>query len=160
MWQRRTDCMSWCTTKRPDQARVAKHQGEEPDDSLDAGLIGELDLEAGEIDLGLLAGRGLEPHFEWRDRIGPDATHGSLHGRGPAGVPPLTQLPPEPHGREAGKSCEPLAHIRQEAIGAPLPRRSRTIGRRVQPTGDISADGLAIDAELTGNGRYLQALPM
>jgi len=48
----------------PDQARVAKHQGEQPDNSLDAGLIGELDLEAGEIDLGLLAGRGLEPYFE------------------------------------------------------------------------------------------------
>ena len=47
---------------RPGKLEPLAHIGQEA-------LIGELDLEAGEIDLGLLAGRGLEPHFEWRDRI-------------------------------------------------------------------------------------------
>ena len=42
---------------RPDQPRVAEHHGEQPDDARRAGLVGEHDLEAGEIDLALLAGR-------------------------------------------------------------------------------------------------------
>ncbi len=51
---------------RPDQARVAEHHREQPDDARDAGLVGELDLEAGEIDLRLLAGRRLEADLERR----------------------------------------------------------------------------------------------
>src|SRR5262249_50242600 len=70
----------------PDQARVAQHHGEEPDDALHARLVGELDLEAGEIDLGLLARRGLEPHLERCGWLGPDVTYGSLHSRVAAGV--------------------------------------------------------------------------
>ena len=74
MWQRRTVCRSWCTTKRAQiRRRVAEHHGEQPDDARDAGLVGELDLEVGEVDLGLLAGRRLEADLEGRDRIGPDA---------------------------------------------------------------------------------------
>jgi hypothetical protein len=90
----------------------------------------------------------------------PDATHGSLHGRIAAGVTPLTQLPPEPHRCEPREGCQPLAQIRQEAIGAPLRHWSRAVGRRLEATSDISADGLSIDAKLTGNGRHRQALPM
>ena len=40
---------------RPDQARIAKHHGEQPDDARHSRLVGELSLELGEIDLGLLA---------------------------------------------------------------------------------------------------------
>ena len=49
---------------RPDQPGVAEHHREQPDDALDAGLVGELDLEPGEVDLRLLAGRRLEAHLE------------------------------------------------------------------------------------------------
>ena len=65
MWQRSTRLQILVHDEaRPDQPRVAEHHGEQPDDALDAGLVGELDLEAGEIDLGLLAGRRLEAHLE------------------------------------------------------------------------------------------------
>ena len=40
----------------PDQPRVAEHHGEQPDDALGAGLVGEHDLEAGKVDLPLDAG--------------------------------------------------------------------------------------------------------
>jgi hypothetical protein len=144
----------------PDQARVTQHHGEEPDDAFCARLVGEHDLEASEIDLGLLARCSLEADLEGGDRRRPDVTRGSLHGRVAAGVTVFTQLPPQPYGRETGEGSQPFAQIRQERIGAPLPRRSRAIGRRLQATGDISADGLSIDTELTGNGRHRQALPM
>ena len=45
---------------RPDQAAEAEHQGEQPDDPWRRRLVGEDDMELGEIDLRLLAGRGLE----------------------------------------------------------------------------------------------------
>ena len=77
---------------RPDQARIAEHHREQPDDARHPGLVGELNFEPGEIDLGLLAGRGLEPHLERGDRIGPDVAHGALHRGVAAGVTPLSQL--------------------------------------------------------------------
>ena len=49
---------------RPDEARMAQHDGKEPDDPFDAGLIEELDVEAGEVDLRLFAGRRLEADLE------------------------------------------------------------------------------------------------
>ena len=66
---------------RPDQARIAEHHREQPDDARHPALIGELNFEPGEIDLGLglLAGRGLEPHLERGDRIRPDVAHRALH---------------------------------------------------------------------------------
>jgi hypothetical protein len=48
---------------RPDQPGVAEHHGKEPDDAFDSRLVNELDLEPGEVDLGLLAGRRLEARF-------------------------------------------------------------------------------------------------
>jgi len=80
---------------RPDQARMAEDHREQPDDMRDPGLIGELDLKAGEIDLGLLAGRRLEAHLERSDRLRPDLAHGALHGCIAAGVTPVAQLAPQ-----------------------------------------------------------------
>ena len=45
---------------RPNQPGVAEHHREQPDDALDPRLVGKLDLEPGEVDLGLLAQRRLE----------------------------------------------------------------------------------------------------
>ena len=49
---------------RPNQTRIAEHHREQPDDARHLGLVGELNFEPGEIDLGLLAGWGLKPYFE------------------------------------------------------------------------------------------------
>ena len=57
---------------RPDQPREAEHQREQPHDASDAGLVGEHDLEVGEIDLRLRAGRRLEADLEWSDRFRPN----------------------------------------------------------------------------------------
>ena len=56
---------------RPDQPAVAEHQREQPDDPGFAGLIGEDHLELGEVDLRLLAWRGLKAHLERRYRRRP-----------------------------------------------------------------------------------------
>ena len=79
---------------RPDKTREAEHHGEQPDDAGDTGLVGERELETGEIDLGLLARRRLEAHLEWLDRLRPDAADGPLHGRVTAAIASLTQLAP------------------------------------------------------------------
>ena len=47
-----------------DVARVAEHQGEQPDDAGHLRLVAEGGDEAGEVDLGLLAGRRLEADLE------------------------------------------------------------------------------------------------
>src|SRR5271169_6584605 len=142
---------------RPDQARIAEHHGEQPDDPRHPGLVGELNLEPGQIDLGLLARRSLEPHLERGDGVGPDVAHRALHRGIAASVAALSHFAPQPHRGEARKGDKPFAQIRQEWIGALLPVRPRTIGRRLQTARGIFANGLTVDAELTGNGSNLQA---
>src|SRR5271166_337155 len=73
----------------PDQARIAEHHGEQPDNARHSRLVHEHDLEAGEINLALLAGRSLEPYLEGRDGIRPDAAHRPLHGGVAAGIATL-----------------------------------------------------------------------
>lgn len=45
---------------RPDEAAEAEHEGKQPHDPRRRWLVGEDDVKAGEVDLRLLAGRGLE----------------------------------------------------------------------------------------------------
>ena len=116
------------------------------------GSSSELDLEPREINLSLRAGRRLKPHLERRDRIGSDAAHGTLHGGVATGVTAIPQLTPQPHGGKAGEGCKPLAQIGQERISASLLRWSRAIGWWLQTARDVSANGFAIDAKLSGNG--------
>ena len=75
-----------------------------------------------------------------------------------ASVATFSHFAPQPRRGEARKGEKPFAQIRQEWIGALLPVRPRTIGRRLQTARDIFADGLMLDAALTGNGSNLQAL--
>ena len=145
---------------RPDQPREADHQREQPHDPGDAGLVGEHDLEVREIDLRLHAGRRLEADFERLDGLRPDLADGALHRRVPAGIAPLSQFPPQPDGGEAGIGCKPLAQIRQKRIGAPLLWRPWAVGRRLQAACDAAADRLAVHAELAGDRRNGQSLPM
>ena len=126
MWQRRTVCRSWCTTKRAQiSRRVAEHHGEQPDDALDAGLVGELDLELGEVDLGLLAGRRLEAHLEaGADRVGRMSRTQSRHRRVAAGIAALLAARATAAGGQAG--------IGRQAARADTARSGSTmlVGRR------------------------------
>src|SRR5215208_1602181 len=86
----------------PDQARVAQHQGEQPNNALDPWLVSELNLEAGQVNLGLLAGRGLEPNLDREGRGGPDHRDAPLDGRIGPREAALLQLPPKPDGFSPG----------------------------------------------------------
>ena len=57
---------------RPDQPGVTKHHGEEPDDASDAGLVRELNVELGKVDLRLGARRRLESDLKTRPRGRPE----------------------------------------------------------------------------------------
>ena len=48
----------------PDQPGVAEHHREQPNNALDAGLVGKFDHELGKVDLRLLAGRRLKANLE------------------------------------------------------------------------------------------------
>ena len=77
----------------PHHAAVAEHEREQPDDPLDLGLVGEHGLEEGEIHLGLLAGRGLEPALELNLGLGPDRAQEILQHRIAALVAERADLP-------------------------------------------------------------------
>jgi hypothetical protein len=87
-------------------------------------------------------------HLERFDRLRPDLTHSALHGCIAAGVTLLAQLAPQPYGGEAGIGRQALVQIWQEGIGAPRLRWPRAVGGRFQAAFDVSADRLAIQAEL------------
>ena len=144
----------------PDQPREPQHHGEQPDDAGEAGLVGEGDLEAGQVDLRLLARQGLEAHLERPRGIRPQSAHRAFHRRVAAGVAALAEFTPKPDGGQPGIGGQPLAQVTQEGIGAARPRLAGPVGGRLQAAGDVFAHRLAVDAELPGDGGGAQPLPM
>src|SRR5689334_10836451 len=144
----------------PDQARVAQYQGEQPNNAFDPWLVGELNLEAGQVDLGLLAGWGLEPNLDREGRGGPDHRDGPLDGRIGSREAALLHLPPQPDGRQPRVGAEAFAKIRDKGVRGPRAGWARSIGRGLKATGNVFGDCFAIEAELAGDGRDLQALPV
>src|SRR5215210_6513658 len=84
---------------------MAEHQGEQPDDAGQPGLVGERDDKAGEVDLGLLARRCLEAHLKGREGNGAYLAYGAFDRRVTTGIAALAQLTPEPHGVRSGKAA-------------------------------------------------------
>ena len=78
----------------PDQPAVTEHHREEPDDALNPWLVGELDVELGEVDLRLLAGRRLEAHFESGGADGAKIARAIAHDAVAAGEAALLDLSP------------------------------------------------------------------
>jgi len=116
---------------REDEARVAQHQAEQPDDPARAGIVGELDDEAGKIDLRLDARWRLEPHLVrlWAV-LRPDRCQVSLHGRVGAGVAKLPDLAGQSRGAQIGKGRHTLAQ--EVEIGCPSRLHpDRTAARRM-----------------------------
>lgn len=95
----------------PDQPGVTKHEGEEPDDPRRARFIEEGDLEAGEVDLRLLAGWRLEANLERLGRLRPDVAHRALHDGVTAREAALLELAMEADGRPTRIGREPFAQI-------------------------------------------------
>src|SRR5215210_3864376 len=139
---------------------MAEHQGEQPDDAGEPGLVGERDDKAVEVDLGLLARRCLEAHLKGREGNGAYLAHGAFDRRVTTGIAALAQLTPEPHGGQVRKGCKTLPQKRQECRYALLAWFTRAVGRWLQAPGDVFADGLAIQSGLPSDGRDLQALPV
>jgi hypothetical protein len=144
----------------PEQAAVAEHQGEQPDDPRHPRLVGEGHLELGEVDLRLVAGRRLEADFEDRGRRRPQLAERVGDGGVAAPVATLLQLSKEAPAGQARPGFDPLTQVGDERVDAPGARRPRTIDRHLQTAREILAHGLAIDAELKRDGRDGQALPM
>ena len=78
---------------RPDQPGVAQHHREQPDDALDAGFVGELDFETGEVDLRLFAGRRLVARLEAGASRRPQIAYAIAHRPVAAGETPGAGVP-------------------------------------------------------------------
>jgi len=130
------------------EARVAQHQAEQPDDPAGAGIIGEVHHKAREVDLGLNTRRRLEAQLVGlRSVFRSDRGQEALHRRIGAGVAELTDLAGQPHGAEFGESDHPLAqksHERRELAGPP--HRPRSVNRRLNAALDVFTHRLWITA--------------
>jgi hypothetical protein len=145
---------------RPDQAGVAQHHREQPDDALDPWLVGELDLKPGEVDLGLLAWRSLEARFKSSAAGRTNVAHAVAHDAVAAGKAALLDLPEQTPDGQCGIGRQALAQIRFEAIDEARSQRALLVGRRFQPFGYVGPHGLSVDADLPGDGANRQALAM
>jgi hypothetical protein len=142
----------------PDQARVAEHQGKEPDDPDDTGLIGEDDLKLSKIDLSLVTRRRLEAALVASVGRWPDRAQEIGDGRIAPLVAALAELAQEPPSGQAWERQNALPQVGLERGEPGESGPPRPIGRRRQALLDVLADRLAVNPELTGNGRDAQAL--
>jgi hypothetical protein len=147
---------------REQEARVAEHQAEQPDNPAGAGIVGEVDDEAGKIDLCLNTWRCLEAHLVglggilWTDR-GEIALHRGIG----ADIAELADLAGQPRGAQVRKGGHALAQEIQ--IGRQLARPSRAtrpIRRSLDAALDVFADGLWVTPRASGNGGDRNALAM
>ena len=142
----------------PHHAAVAEHDREQPHDPFDIGLVGEYGLEEGEIHLGLLAGRRLEPALELNLGLGSDGAQKILQHRIAALVAEGTDVPKQASGAEFREGLETLSQIRFKGTDKGLPGRTWRVGGRFQSLGDVLADGLAIQAGPARDCRHAQSL--
>ena len=77
---------------RPDETAVNQHHREQPDDPRRHWFVGENNMELGEIDLCLLAGRRLEPNLEALISRRPYIAQKIPHRSVAAGIAPLAQI--------------------------------------------------------------------
>ena len=102
----------------PEQAAVAEHQGEQPDDPDHPRLVGERRLELGEVDLRLVAGRRLEADFKGGGTGGRSAER-IRDGGVAAPVATLLQLPKRRRPVRPRPGLDPLTQVRDERVDAP-----------------------------------------
>lgn len=158
--QRSTVCMSCCRTNRPTACGCGRHEGEQPNDAVDAGLVGEHGAEVVEADLRLADRRGLETHPEPGGLTGPDGSQKDFDRGVAASRAEIAQLTMQTAGRQFGIGRHALAQVGLERHDLTDARWPRCVGRWFETTLDVAADGLAIQARLPGNGGQTQAFQM
>ena len=93
---------------REQEARVAEHQAEQPDNPAGAGIVGEVDDEAGKIDLRLNAWRRLEAHLVGLGAIlGTDRGEITLHCGIGTDIAELADLAGQPRGAQVRERRSP-----------------------------------------------------
>src|SRR4051812_44075098 len=125
---------------------MAEHEAEQPDDPAGAGIVGEVDDEAGKIDLRLNAWRCLEAHLIG---LGPilrtDRSEITLYRGIGTDIAELADLPGQSRGAQVRKGGHALAQ--EVEIGRQLARPSCgtwPIGRSFNAALDVFADGLRV----------------
>jgi len=114
----------------PEQAAVAEHQREQPDDPRHSRLVSKRHLELGEVDLRLVAGRRLEADLEHGGGRRPQLAEHVGDGGVAALVAPFLQLAKEASAGQARPSLNPLAQIGDERVDPPRARLPRAVDRR------------------------------
>ena len=125
----------------------------------DAGLVGVFGFEFGEVDLGLLAGLGLEAALEpWR-LVRPDRAEIIRHRRIAAFVAELLDLPEQPASGQVGAVPDLVREIVLVRLQKPGPRLPRRIGRSREAPVQQLADRLAVQARPPRDGADRKAFP-
>ncbi len=143
---------------RPDQPRMPQHHGKQPHHPAHAGLGRELGAEMGEVHLRLLPRRGLEPLLEADRRL---RAHGAQEVRELGISTPVAhgpQLAQQPARPQLGKSGHALAQTSVVGGKQGRPRRTRRVGRRLQPARDVATDRFAVKAGAPGDVGHAQPL--
>src|SRR5215469_9252376 len=94
---------------------MAKHQAEQPDNPIGAGIVGKLHHEARKVDLGLNAWRCLKPHLIglW-SVLRSGRRQEALYRRISADIAKLANLACQPRRTEIRESGDPLAQKSHE----------------------------------------------
>jgi transposase len=116
---------------RPDQAAVAEHEREQPDDPRLARLVSQHQLELGEVDLRLVARWRLEADLEWRAGRRPYLAQKVGHGGIATAIATLSDLPEQPTPRQPGIGRNALSNVGLERLEPPRPRLTRPVDWRL-----------------------------
>ena len=139
---------------------MTEHHREKPDDPACARFILERHDEAGEVDLGLLAWRGLEADLEglWSVRRA-DRRNEALHGGVGAGVAELADFTGQSGRGEIREGAEPLSEVVEKGCQLVRPADlAWSVGRQLQAALDVSAHGLRIAPDAARDRDHGQAL--
>ena len=136
---------------------MGEDQGEQPDRADPLRLVVEDGLEVGEVDLGLLAWRGLEAAFEagrGRARLAKEVGDGGVA----ASVPALDDLPHQAPARQLRMVGDAAAEIVLVGLQQPRPRPAGAVPGALQPLVEVLAHGLAVEAGPARDGGYAKPL--
>ena len=125
----------------------------------DAGLVGVFGFEFGEVDLGLLAGPGLEAALESGRRVRPDRAEMGGHRGLAAFVAELLDLSEQPASGQIRAVPDLVREIVLVRLQKPGPRLPRRIGRSREAPVQQFADRLAVQARPPRDGADRKAFP-